>query len=188
MQITIVINSSESQNRMLEKLIKNLETISTLAYAHENIKAMFSKHTRRWLEEILHGISRVFQKSTASRRNYLQQTERKRMLFSRAQNGRAAHEVMWMKSREISSLVHAKQRAPPFTNLATFAPLRRGASRLMQLRQLIIARPLCGNRPSHEIARRVRPGRKKQEERGGGAEEKGGEGESDGFQKLIFNL
>lgn len=24
----------------------------------------------------------------------------------------------------------------------------------MQLRQLIIARPLCGNRPSHEMARR----------------------------------
>lgn len=48
-----------------------------------------------------------------------------------------------MKSRnEISS--------PPFTNLATSAPLSSYVIRFMQLRQLIIARPLCGNRYSLE--------------------------------------
>lgn len=91
----------------------------------------------------MRNISRVWRKSPLrSPHNYLQQTERKRMLFSRALAA-----VTWMKSREISSL-GAERCAPPFTNLAT--------SRLTQLRQLITARPLCGNRPSRNLGREER--------------------------------
>lgn len=83
--------SKPDTQEIYQKFVNDLYTLSY--YTHERINAVLTKYEAvRCNTGYLTCLAKIDR--FARRRNYLQQTRRKRMLFSRAQNGRAAHEVM----------------------------------------------------------------------------------------------